>query len=142
AGIGIERQRAVGIEVVAGPIGVVPVRTGIADAPDQGVGRGIIAAGHPGRTTACRRSVLGILPGVAAGLALVGNGVSAPDFLLGVEIGRRDPAADAVFGAGHAADGHILHDQRCAGDHLALVGIGDLTLPSDLTGVLVGRDQA
>src|SRR5262249_44814959 len=40
------------------------------------------------------------------------------------------------------ADGHVLHDERCARDHLTLVGICDLTLPGNLAGILVGRDQA
>src|SRR6185437_11052937 len=95
AGVGIESQRAVGIEVVAGTVGVVPVRSRVADTPDQGVGRGIIAAGHPGRAAAAGSSVLRVLPSVAAGLALARDGVGAPDLLLGIEIGRRDPAADA-----------------------------------------------
>ncbi len=38
-------------------------------------------------------------------------------------------------------DRHVLDDQRRAGDDLALVRIGDRTLPRDLAGFLVGRDQ-
>src|SRR6185312_12137155 len=142
AGIGVERQRAVGIEVVAGPIFIIPVRAGVADAPDESVGCRIVASRHPCRTAAARGSVLVVLPGFAAGLALAGDRVGAPDFLLGLEIGRRDPATDAVFRAGYARDGHVLDDQRCAGDDLALVRIGHLSLPGDLAGILVGRDQA
>src|SRR6202040_4069544 len=48
---------------------------------------------------------------------------------------------DAIFRTGNAGDGQVLHDQRRTGNNLALVGIGDVTLPDDLAGLLVGRDQ-
>ena len=141
ARIDVHRERAVGVEVVAGPVLVVPVRAGVADAPDQGVGLRVVAACDPGRAAAVRGRAL-VLPGLRAGLAGRGDGVGAPDFLVGVEVGRRDPAADAVLGAGNARDREVLDDERSARDHLALVGIGDLALPGDLAGVLVGGDDA
>ncbi|KTT77390.1 hypothetical protein SA6_12180, partial [Staphylococcus epidermidis] len=63
AGVGVEAERGVGVGVVTGPVFIVPVRSGIADAPDDGVGRGVVASGDPGRTTAARLGVLVILPG-------------------------------------------------------------------------------
>ncbi len=141
AGRGIERQRAVGVKVVARPIFIIPVRSGIADAPDDGVGCGIVGAGHPGRTAAGRSRVVAVFPGFAAGLALARDRVGAPDLLLGRQISCGDPATDAVLCAGHACYRHVLDDQRRAGDDLTLVRIGHITLPGDLAGFLVGRDQ-
>src|SRR5215217_7764850 len=141
AGGGVKGQRAVGVKVVAWPIFIIPVRSRISGAPDDGVGWGIVGAGYPGRTTAGGCRVVAVFPGIAAGLALARDGVGAPDLLLGRKIGRGNPATDAVLRAGHACYRHVLDDQRRAGDHLALVRIGDRTLPGDLAGFLIGGDQ-
>src|SRR6185437_11025927 len=138
AGVGVERQRRIRVEVVAGAEGVVPIRARIADAPVDRVAAWLVGAGDPGRAAAGDFRVVVALPGLDAGLALAGDGVGAPDLLLGVEVGCRDPAADAVFGAGDAGDRHVLDDQRRAGDDFALVGVGDLALPLDLPSVPVG----
>jgi hypothetical protein len=42
--VGMERKRTVGIEIVAAD---TPVRAWIADAPDDGIARRIVAAGDP-----------------------------------------------------------------------------------------------
>ena len=139
--VGIERERTVGIEIVTGPILVVPVWAWIADAPDDGIGRRIVAARDPCRTAAAGRGVVVVLPGVVTGLALARNREGAPYFFLGREIGRREPAADSILCAGNAGNSHVLDDERRPGKDLAFVGIGDLTLPGDLAVLLVGRDQ-
>src|SRR5262249_38822408 len=137
AGVGVERDRAVGIEVVAGTILGVPIRTRVADAPDDRVGRRIVGAGDPGRTAAVGGRPVVILPGIAAGLALQRDRVGAPDLLHRREVGGGEPAANAVFGAGRAGNRHALHDQWRAGDDLALVGVGNLALRDDFAGFLV-----
>jgi hypothetical protein len=56
--------------VVAGPIGVVPVRPWIANAPDDGVCGWIIRPGHPRRPAAGRFRAVRSAPGFRPGLAL------------------------------------------------------------------------
>src|SRR5580704_9713178 len=65
----IDRQRAVGEEVVAGPVGGVVFRRRIAGAPIGDVGRGIVGAGDIERAAAGLPGIVLVLPGLAAGLA-------------------------------------------------------------------------
>src|SRR5215216_2688032 len=97
AGRGVKGQRAVGVKVVAWPIFIIPVRSRVAGAPDDGVGCGIVGAGYPSRSAAGGGSVVAVFPGIAAGLALARDCLGAPDLLLGREIGRGDPATNAVL---------------------------------------------
>src|SRR5260370_38822342 len=97
--------------------------------------------GHTCGTASSRSSVLVVVPGVTSWFAFAGNGKGPPDFFLALQVGSRNPAPDAVLGAGNAGDCHVLHNQGRTGDDFALVGIGNLSLPGDLTGVLIGCDQ-
>src|SRR5262249_11610853 len=83
-----------------------------------------------------------VLPGVVAGLAGAQNSESAPRLLAGVEVGRVDVAADAELAARRTNDGEVADDQRRDGERLAERRVGDLALPYDLAGRLVGGDQA
>jgi hypothetical protein len=65
----------------------------------------------------------------------------APGLLAGVQVGRGEPAADAVLRARDAGDRQILDHERRHGDDLRDRRIGDLAFPGDLAGLLVGRDQ-
>ena len=89
AGVGIPGDRAVGVEVVARPIGRVEHRHRIAGAPDGLVGRRIVGAGHPDGAAAGLPGVVLVLPGLAAGLAGRRDGVLAPEQLAGRGIERR-----------------------------------------------------
>src|SRR5205814_495953 len=62
-GVGIERDDAVRVEVVAGTLTRIPVRTGVPDAPVREIQRRIVRAGDPHR----RAAVLPIVapPGIA-----------------------------------------------------------------------------
>src|SRR5690349_23112541 len=100
AGVRIKTDRTVGVQIIAGAILAVPIRSWIADTPNDRVAGRIIGAGHPGRSAAGRRGIVAILPCLDAWLALGRDRVGTPGFLLRLEIGRGDPAANAVFGAG------------------------------------------
>ena len=52
AGVGIEREDAIGVEVVARTNGAVEIRGRIAGAPLQSVEPRVIGAGHPGGAAA------------------------------------------------------------------------------------------
>src|SRR5205807_10284768 len=69
------------------------------------------------------------------------NGERAPRLLAGVEIGGVDIAADAELAARRADDRDVADDQRRDGERLTQRRVGDLALPHDLAGRLVGSDQ-
>ena len=142
AGIGIQGDGAVGPQVVARAIGVIPVRTGIGRAPDDDVEFGVIGARHPGGAAAGLPGAVVVLPGFVTRLARPRNGVGAPDFLAGVHVQRRDPAAHAKLGAGHAGQHHVLDDQRRVGDDLGDAGVGHLGFPQQAAVVLVEGENA
>ena len=139
--VGIPRDHAVGVQVVAGAIGRIEHRHWIARAPDHLVGRGIVRARDPHGAAADLPGVVLVLPGLAAGLARRRYDVFAPDQLAGGAVERRDPVAHAAVAAGRAHDDLVLDRQRRGGDlHVRL--IVQVRLPDDLAGVLVGGDDA
>src|SRR5439155_6017763 len=95
------------------------------------------AAGLPG--------VILVLPGLAAGLARLGDGVPAPQLVAGSGIERRDPAARSPA-RGAVRDEHLAlgGDRRGVESLLGaeFVDDGDLLVPDDLAGVAVERDHA
>src|SRR6185437_15640125 len=98
-GVGVERDDAIGIEIVAGAVVAVPAGVGIAGTPEGQVGFGIVGSGDPDGAAA----VLPRFAGPGLGLRLIGGcgrSVEAPDFLarLGVECGH--PAIGAFFVGG------------------------------------------
>ena len=121
AGVGVERDDRVGVEVVARPLRRIPVGTGVAHAPIREIQIGIVRAGQPDRSAAMLPG-LGIaiglrigrarLPGLVAGLAGTGNGVEAPGLLAGLGVVGGDEAADAQLAAADADDDLVLDDER------------------------------
>ena len=108
AGIGIERDEGVGVEIGAHAIAAVEIRRGIAGAPVDQIEVRIVGAGVPGGTAAQ-------LPGIArpcfgAGLAGRGNRVEAPDQLAGLGVEGVEIAAVGDFASGDAGDDFILHE--------------------------------
>ena len=86
AGVGIVRDRAVGEEVVARPIGRIVHRHRVAGPPEGLVGGGIVGSGHPQGAAAGLPGVVLVLPGFAAGLAGRRNGVFLPEPLAGLGV--------------------------------------------------------
>src|SRR5712691_9021870 len=138
---GAEREHARRPLVVAGAVFGVPIRAGIADALVERVGVGIVGGGFPDRAAAVLPALLAVLPGLVAGLASARDGVGAPERLAGVEIGRVDIAANAIFAAGGADDRDVADHQRRKCDRLGDGGVGDLALPDLLSGRLVEREH-
>src|SRR5260370_1021462 len=103
AGVGIVGDGAVGVEIVARPIGRVEHRHRIAGAPDRLVGGGIVGAGHPDGAAAGLPRIGVALPGLAAGLAGRRNGEFAPHQLAGGGIETSNPVAHALVAIGGAA---------------------------------------
>ena len=87
AGVGVERDDRVGIEVVAGPLIGIPVGPRIADAPVGQVQRRIVRTGDPDRAAAVLPRVA--LPGFVPGSPGAGNRVEPPELLAGLRARRR-----------------------------------------------------
>ena len=77
AGVGIPGDGAVGVEVVAGPVGRIEHRHRIAGAPDGLVGSRVVGAGDPHGAAAGLPGVVVALPGLAPGFARRRNGIFA-----------------------------------------------------------------
>ena len=100
AGVGIERDHGIAVEIGALANVAVPVGTGIADAPVGQIQLRIVGAGNPDGSAA-------VLPGIArpclmAGLARAGDRVEPPGFFAGRGIVGREKPANAELAAGHA----------------------------------------
>ncbi len=140
AGRGIERDGAVGEQVVTRPVRRIVARRRIAGAPIGDVGGRIVGAGDVERAAAGLPGVVIVFPGLAAGLARRRHRERLPFLLAGLGIERREPAAHAVVAAGAADDHGILERERRRGDlHVGL--IVQVLVPDDLAGLLVGRDH-
>ena len=116
AGIGIQGDGTVGIQVVARTVFRIPVRAGVANTPDDQILIRIIRAGNPGRAAAVFPGIVQILPGFVTRLTRTGNGEPAPAFFLGIEIGRCQPAANPVFSATDTGNCHVFDNQRSTGN--------------------------
>src|SRR5690606_23450226 len=87
------------VEVVAGP-GVAHPGPAVAGAPVGEAELGVVGARDPDGRPAGLPGVAG--PGLAAGLAGLGDRVGLPDLLARLGVVRGDEAADAVLAAGDA----------------------------------------
>ena len=87
AGVGVERDDAVAVQVVAETLAAVPVGRGIAGAEVDEVRLGVVRAAVPDAGAAGLPRVA--RPRLVAGLALAGDRVEAPDFFAGLSRRRR-----------------------------------------------------
>ena len=159
AGVEIERDERVGIEVVAGADRAVEVGRGIADdeidALRRQVDRRILPHAAAERLVGVavlgERRLLGrdVAMHVAAGGVVgrpnadrvLGDGVEGPEQLAVLGVVGLDEAADAVFAAVGADQDFAVDGGRRHRLAVALLGIGELLLPDDSAGLGVERDQ-
>src|SRR6202041_8504 len=94
---GIESEDRAGVKIVALALIAVEVGTGIADAPIEDVGFGIVGAGHPGGRAGMVDG--SAEPGFGAGFAGRGNRPEAPDAFTGGGFVGGEEAADAFVAA-------------------------------------------
>jgi hypothetical protein len=141
ARVGIQREHAIGIQVVAEAAVAVGIGIGIAGAPISEVQVGIVGAGVPDGSAAGLPGVAG--PGFVAGLPGSGDTVEAPDLLPGFDVEGGEEIAHAGVAAGGADDDFILDHQRRVGDDVTFGcgWLGDLRVPDDLAGFGVDGEQ-
>src|SRR5262249_59312031 len=125
-------HHAVGVEVVAGPIGGVEHRHRIAGAPDHLVTGDVVGAGHPHGAAAGLPGVVLVLPGFAARLARCRHHVFAPQQLAGRGIERGDEVAHAAVATGGTDDDLVLDRERRCGELQVGLAVADVRLPDAL----------
>src|SRR6185503_20259068 len=130
AGVDVERDDAVAVEVVAEPAAAVPVGRRVTRAPEREVRLGIVRGGVPDRGAARAPRVAG--PRVVAGLAGARDRVEAPNFLARLRVERRDVAADSHVAAARAYDDFVLEDVGRHRDRVVLLRVGDDAIPLEL----------
>src|SRR5229473_2797814 len=112
AGIGVESERRVRVEVVAGPV-VGDPGARIPRTPVSRVCCGVIDPGNPGRSAA---PFVGLpFPGVATRLVCRRHGISFPDALSGERVKRAYGAPNAELATRVAGDDFAAHRKRRQG---------------------------
>ena len=139
AGVRVECDHRVGVQVVAGALIGVPVRTRIADAPVGEIEFRVVRPGDPHRATAVFPGVAG--PGIVPGLAGSWNRVEAPRFFSRFRVEGRDEAADAELGPADADDHFVFHDERGHRDRVRQLHVGNGDVPEWMAVFRVDRDQ-
>ena len=141
AGVGIQRDDRIGIQVGALPRIRIPVRAGIAGAEVQEIQLGVVRAGHPDRSSA-------VLPGVAvrwpcevARFTRSRHGVEPPDLFSALRVERGDETADPVLAAGRADDDLVVDDERRNGQRVAELRFRQRDVPDRLADLRVDRDE-
>src|SRR5712692_3455941 len=137
SGVGINRDYAVGVEVLAGPHRIIEVRRRIADAPINQIQLRIIRSGEPRRPAAVLPHI-GVGPGLVPRLSRSGYRVEPPreSSRLGVE--RADVAAMRAVASGSSNDDFVFDDEWSAVDiAAAFLYVFDFDVPDLLAGVRV-----
>ena len=137
--IGVQRQHAVGIEVVPRARAAIEIRRGIAGAPINCIEFRIVRAGHPRGAAAALVQFAG--PARGAKLAWPGNRPELPRKFprLGI-IGGHEPA-HPVVAAGSSHQHFVLHDQRRARRPVILVSLGVRNVPQQMPGARIQAEQ-
>src|SRR5262249_24752181 len=138
---GVERERAVGIEVVARSVGRIVFRRRVAGAPIGRVGAGIVGAGDVEGAAAGLPGIVLVLPGLAAGLVGRRNGEGLPEHIAGPGVERDQPVTHARVAA-RGADDDLVGKRKGSRVERQVGLIAQVPVPDDLAGLLVGRDDA
>src|SRR5882762_9849247 len=119
SGVGIQREHAIGVEIIAGPRAAIEIRRWITCAPVQRVEFGVVRSRHPSSAAATQIRIA--WPTFRAGLARAWNGPEAPGQLAGLRIEGGKEASYAVVTAGSADDHLVFDHQRRAGSSVVFV---------------------
>src|SRR5262249_43657791 len=95
AGSDIECDRGCCVEIVARTL-IADRWAAVAGSPERDIGFGIVVARNP-NGCAAGFPLIAFGPGLTPGFTGRRHGVSAPQFLAGIEVKRRDKAADSVL---------------------------------------------
>src|SRR5262249_20099034 len=131
SGLGVERQDAVGVQVVAQPVVAVVFGGGISGRPVEYARLRIVRAGEPGGRARMLDALA--LPAIGNRLARLGDSPEFPGFLTrGLVVGGQE-SARAVLAAADSGDHQVSDGQRSGGREIALLRIGGLYVPDLFT---------
>src|SRR5579859_4645428 len=139
AGVRIEGQQGVTVEIVAGAPDAAIAGRRIAGGPEGGIGCWIIGAGDP-RGRAANFPGVGF-PSFVAWFAGARNGVEAPFTFAGGGIVGVDEAPDSVFAARDAHEDEISDGQRREGNAVSLAIVKRRRIPDHIAGFGIERDD-
>src|SRR4051794_39018051 len=107
AGIGIDGEGRVGVEIVPWPVLGIKHRCRLPRAPIHQVRRWIISSDIPERAAARLPSVVVVSPGLMAWLPWSGDRVGSPESLPGFGVDRHQPTAPANVGTRPGNEDHV-----------------------------------
>src|SRR4029077_6499832 len=139
AGVGIQGEDTIGIEVVAGTRCSVEIGGGIAGAPVDGIEFWIVGARHPSGAAPAQVHFAG--PTGRAGLAGAGNSPKTPSELAGFRAECGNEAAHAIVAAGSSDNDFVLYDERRAGGAVIFVPFRVGDVPKQMTGAGVETEK-
>ena len=143
AGLDVEREIAVGIEVGAKAAVTVGIRVRVADRPVENACIGVGAACGPcGAAALLQRTTL---PSVGDGPSVsgIGNGVELPKLLAGSRVVSSDESANPLVAAADTGDHQVPHDKRRRRTAIEALraGLGGCNIPQQSAGQPVQRDE-
>src|SRR5258707_9040208 len=106
SGVGVQREHAIGVEIIAGPRAAIEIWRRITRAPVQRAEFGIVGSRHPSGAAATQIRIA--RPTFGAGLATAWNGPEAPGQLAGLRIEGGKEASYAAVTPGGADDNFAL----------------------------------
>ena len=140
AGIHVEGDCGIGVQVVAFPNIGVPVRRRVSNAPNQQIELRIKGTRHPGRSAA-------LFPGIRMGagcwpcfmtfFSRARDGIEPPPPLTGLNVVGVQEAAHPVLAAGYTCDHYVLDDERRAGYRVPGLAVGYFHVPQHGTGLRI-----
>ena len=128
ARVGIQRQQAIGIKIVAGADFAIPIGPRVTGAPVNQVSVGVVSASNPGGGGAILITLAG--PGFGLRIARRRHRPEAPGLLASLRVVGVQKATDAVLATGDADDDLIFQRQRRHGNGLAGLIVGHHDIPA------------
>ncbi len=126
-GIRVEGDGRIRVQVIAGSLFRVPVRTGISGAPIGQVEIGIVGTGNPDGSAAM--FPIATSPTFVAGFPWLGDRIKAPGFFSGASFEGGDKAANPELTSGDADDHFVFDHQGRHGHGVASGSLGQLHVP-------------
>src|ERR1700679_3787912 len=124
----IQGEQRAGIQVVALASVAVPVRSGIAHAPEENASLRVEGSRSPGGAAAGLPAV--VCPGLIAGFTRCRHGIEAPGTLAGLRVVGIEKPAPSRFPAADADDHLAGGGNRCRGDGEAGMPVSDRCPPA------------
>src|SRR5271169_27512 len=131
AGIGVDRERRIGVQIVARAILGVEHGGRLTRAPIHQICGCIICTGIPEGAAAGLPRVVVVCPGLVTGFTRRRDRVGTPQYLTGFGVDCHQPASPAYISTGSRYDYHVLNDERRTREHIRVSNL-IILVPKDL----------